>query len=395
MERNSSQPGKNSLPLHVAHLTSAHPRHDARIFLKECKSLARAGYRLSLLVADGHGDSEEDGINVFDVGKPSGRFNRMTTTTRRLFDLSKKLDIDIFHLHDPELIPLGIKLKRRHKVVIFDSHEDVPRQLLSKHYLNKLTRVVLSKLYGLYESRACRKFDAIVAATPFIRDKFLNINANTVDICNFPIQEELMSDNAVDRSEARHVCYVGGIAEIRGIREMILAMDQLKSDSKLVLGGFFDDSDIESTVTKMPGWKKVEFLGWLDRAGVKRVLDSSIAGLVTLHPLINYRDSLPVKMFEYMALGLPVIASNFPLWKEIIENSDCGIYVDPLNPGEIAAAIDKLASNPEEARRMGENGRRAVNERYNWALEEAKLIELYGRLIPAAGTAKRTQDANF
>ena len=120
--------------------------------------------------------------------------------------------------------------------------------------------------------------------------------------------------------------------------------------------------------------------GFLNRHEVNAVLAKSRAGLVTLHPIINYIDALPVKMFEYMAAGIPVIASNFPLWREIIEGNKCGLCVDPMNSKEIGKAIKYLKDNPKEAEDMGKNGRKAVEDKYNWPLEEKKLLDLYKRL---------------
>ncbi|MFA7567584.1 MAG: glycosyltransferase, partial [Alkalispirochaeta sp.] len=127
-------------------------------------------------------------------------------------------------------------------------------------------------------------------------------------------------------------------------------------------------------------WKHVDFHGWLDRLGVRAILEQSTAGLVTFHPLPNHTDAQPNKMFEYMAAGIPVIASNFPLWREIIEGNQCGICVDPLNPEEIAKAIDYLVTHPQEAAELGQNGRQAVEKKYNWHQEEVKLLQLYSAL---------------
>ena len=122
-------------------------------------------------------------------------------------------------------------------------------------------------------------------------------------------------------------------------------------------------------------------LGFVDRDRVRQVLSRSMAGLVTLHPIINYIDALPVKMFEYMSAGIPVIASDFPLWREIIQGDDCGLLLDPLNPAAIAHAIDYLVSHPEEAQRMGKNGRTAVETKYNWTMEEKKLLAFYDNIL--------------
>ncbi|MGR2736920.1 glycosyltransferase family 4 protein [Billgrantia sp. Q4P2] len=365
----------------VVHLTSAHPRYDTRIFHKQCRSLAAAGYPVTLVVADGEGGEERDGVSIVDVGRLAGRLNRVVKTTRRVFERARQLDADLYHLHDPELMPVGRRLKRLGKRVVYDAHEDLPRQMLAKHYLGRFTRQVLSRGVEAYQNRVCRHFDAIVAATPHIRDRFEEFHPRVVDVNNFPMLGEL--DGAPDArliasvGERPAVCYVGGIAAIRGIREIVRAMELAENDCRLQLAGDFTVLALEQEVMTYAGWSRVEAHGYLDRAGVRRVLASSIAGLVTLHPTINYLDALPVKMFEYMSAGLPVIASDFPLWREIVQGSDCGLCVDPLDPQAIAQAIDFIVSHPERAREMGENGRRAVTERYNWQQEEHKLLDTY------------------
>ena len=370
----------------ICHLTSVHQRYDTRIFLKECRSLANVGYSVSLIVADGKGNEVKDNVSIISVAVSRGRLNRIFKTTRRVFEKACELDCEVYHLHDPELIPVGLKLKRMGKTVIFDAHEDLPKQLLGKPYLNKPARWLLSIIFSIYEAWACKHFDAIVTATPFIRDKFLAINSTTVDINNFPMLGELASASNDWSQKRNEVCYVGGIAAIRGIKEIIRAMGQIKSGARLQLGGHFSEKLVESKVKEYPGWQNVDELGFVDREGVRSILSRSVAGLVTFLPLPNHIDAQPNKMFEYMSAGIPVIASNFSLWREIIEGNDCGLCVDPMNPGEIAEAIDFLVENPVRARQMGENGKHAVHERYNWHIEEKKLIDLYNGLVKEGGS---------
>lgn len=364
----------------VAHLTSVHSRYDIRIFRKQCRTLSQYGYDVYLVVADGKGDEVKDGVRIVDVGVLSGRLNRILKTTRKIYEQALALGADVYHFHDPELIPVGLRLKKQGKQVIFDSHEDVPKQLLSKPYMRPFLRRVVAVLFSCYEKYACPKLDAVLTATPHIREKFKNINGNVLDINNFPMLGEL--DAMVPwASKKTEVCYVGGITSIRGVREVVKSLECLKSSARLNLVGKFSEPEIEKEVRALKGWNSVNEHGQLDREDVRRVLGDSVAGLVTFLPMPNHVDAQPNKMFEYMSSGIPVIASNFPLWREIVEGSNCGICVDPLSPAAIAEAIDYLVSNPCEVAALGRNGQRAVNERYNWDLEGRKLARFYSDLL--------------
>ncbi|QPM67310.1 glycosyltransferase family 4 protein [Atribacter laminatus] len=368
----------------ICHLTTVHPPFDTRIFHKEAKSLAKAGYSVTLIARH---EKEElvDGIRIIPLKTPRNRIVRMTKTLLECYRKAIKVDADLYHFHDPELIIIGWLLKRRGKKVIYDVHEDVPRQIRTKEWIWKPVRVMIAKVTGFLEKTFSHRFDGVICATPSIAENFEHLRGRVDVVHNYPLLGELFrSDGNSDerKNRSNSVVYVGGITVNRGTKEMIQAIEMIPSsyNAKLLLGGKFVPSSLEDAAKKMPGWNQVEYLGWLNRTQVGDTLAKARVGMVLFHPAPNHINAQPNKMFEYMSAGLPVIASHFPLWKEIIEGNQCGLTVDPQNPKEIASAIQFIFDNQKEAGEMGDRGRKAVETKYNWLGEEKKLLEAY-RLI--------------
>jgi glycosyltransferase involved in cell wall biosynthesis len=362
----------------IVHFSTVHARTDVRIFQKEAISLASAGYDTYLLVGDGKGDEERDGVHIRDIGAmPAGRLRRMLVQSLRMWRQAVRLRAALYHFHDPELIPVGLLLRCQGAAVVYDSHEDVPRDILSKEWIAPRLRRAVAAGFEFFEDLAARALSAVVAATPHIAQRFARTNRRSVAINNYPLPREL--DAPVDRrAEPRTVCYVGGIGMIRGAREMIEAL--APADARLILAGPFESPQTEAQLRALEGWSRVDYRGVVSRAEVREIMARSHAGLLFFHPEPNHVDAQPNKMFEYMSAGLPVLASDFPLWRSVLVVEGTGLCADPTDAGAIAAALRAALADPEAATTMGERGRRLVRERYRWDHEERKLLDLYREL---------------
>jgi glycosyltransferase involved in cell wall biosynthesis len=175
------------------------------------------------------------------------------------------------------------------------------------------------------------------------------------------------------------VCFVGAMTPIRGIDVMVDAV--AGTGARLLLAGPFDPPGLVDRLRASAGWSQVVHVGRAGRPQVAEIFAHAMAGIVVFKPAANHLRAQPTKLFEYMAAGLPVIASDFPLWRDIVETAGCGICVDPLSSEALSEAIRWVVSHPDEARRMGENGRRAVATTYNWEHEGTKLTALYQRVL--------------
>jgi len=366
----------------VCILTTVHPPFDTRIFHKQAKTLVHAGYDVTL-IAQWSKDETVDGVKIVALPRPRNRLSRIFGLTWRAFRLALREKADIYHFHDPELLLIGVLLKLFTRGrVIYDVHEDLPKQILNKQWIPLFLRRITAGCAKLTEMVCSGLVDRIVVATPAIARRFLK--SRTVLVQNFPKMGELVGDKTTAYKKRPHVAvYVGGISRIRGLEEMVRAVGLLpdKAGVRLVLAGSFSPPELENDVQQLTGWKQVDYLGWQSREGVKKLLSEARVGLVLFHPAPNHIEAQPNKLFEYMSAGIPVVASDFPLWREIVKGADCGLLVDPLKPEDIASAIYWLLQHPEEAQAMGERGRKAVIERYNWNNESQKLLQMYRELL--------------
>lgn len=367
----------------VCHITSAHPPFDGRIFHKQCVSLARAGYQVSLVAT--HTKREiVDGVQVEPLSTSKGRIYRFFVKIWQAFFKGLKTKSEIFHLHDPELLPIAILLKICRKKVIFDMHELVYHQIADKDYIgNKFFRKIAAGTYRLMEKIGMRLFDKIVLA----EDGYLNYFEKNypkrltklVFIRNYPIIgliDKVLAETQADSQRPFTLVYAGSLTKIRGIKEACDAARLCKYPVKLILLGNFSDA-LYKEECKIDG-EKVIYLGVYPLHQVYDVMKNADLGVSLLYPVENYLTSLPVKAFEYMACGLPMIMSDFPYWKKTFDG--VAKFSNPNSVDEIAKVLEWFYENKDESKKMSKLAYDKVRAEFSWENEAQNLVSMYKSL---------------
>lgn len=368
----------------VCHLTSVHDRYDGRILEKECVSLANAGYDVTLIVADNKEDEVYKNVKITSINfHPKNRLDRILHSKEQMLKKALAVNAEIYHFHDPELIPVGVTLHERGKKVIYDSHEDYVQDIKEKEWLPYLIRLIVSFLFKHYEKNCIRKFDAIVTVTPHVVKRFMEYHNNVHMVTNYPsiISKENINYNG---NKDNQICFTGLVSPLWKHKEVITAINTIKEDINYVIAGPAKD-DYLKALKKLDISCKMKYIGCISSSDVATVQRNSLAGMA----ILKYSPSVGgkigtlgnTKIFEYMSNGIPVICTGFVLWQEIVDKWKCGVCVSPDNVKEIAGAISFIKQNPDQALIMGQNGRNAVFEEYNWSTQETRLLALYRNLI--------------
>jgi len=379
----------------VCIFTSAHLEYDVRIFKKEIITLLNNGYTVYYLTNKENLNSNKEFIKnqeFFNHQNLSVTYNSSFNEEHRIkrfikslfFFLNLPRDCSVYHFHDPDLLFTGLVLKVLGKRVIYDVHENYRDTILEKKYLPKYSRKLLSIIISFFETFCGTFFDKIICATPYIEQSFLNANIKrTLVINNYPFKAEFMPLEIDTAIKENIIIYAGGITQPRGVSSLIDSIYLVNQSvpCKLKLAGEISPLKFEKELRALKGWKHVEYLGLIKRSELAKELNKAKVGAVLFLPEKNHINAQPNKLFEYMSASIAVIASNFPLWIDIVAKNKCGICVNPQSPEEIAKAVIQIISDDKLSKKMGENGRELIEEKYNWENEEIKLINTYSTLF--------------
>jgi glycosyltransferase involved in cell wall biosynthesis len=376
--------------MRICHVCSAHDDDDSRVFHRACVALADAGYEVHL-VASSSADREYEkrGVHVHPLPPARSRRERLARRSR-VAEIAAGLRPDLFHVHEPEL--LGPVLKRAgSRPVVWDVHESYLDVLMARDWIPRWLRPMARQAWDVRERAMLKTCAAVVAATEPIARRYRSLNPRVLVVANYP---KLAPGPIPDRGEAdgRTCVFAGSLSPDRGLFEVVDALAILRArgtDVRLELAGRPVSSEFLPGLVEHARRRGVEDLlryhGVLSKDEVARFHGRGGIGVVTYLPTGNSIAGMPTKLLECMSLGLPVVFSNFPVYREVAGDTGAGLSVDPLQPSEIAQAIATLVSDPKGAREMGERGARAVRERFNWEAEKPKLLELYRDVL--AGSA--------
>ncbi|UWG96992.1 glycosyltransferase family 4 protein [Dehalobacter sp. DCM] len=375
-------------------LTTGHPALDNRIFYKQALSLKKQYDEITLIAPDQQSRYNHEGIEIIGVPRSSslmGRFQLGDTVVAKAIEVKA----DVYHFHDFELIYKVLKIKKAipNCKLVYDVHEHYPDMMRMSRKVPTVLRPLAAFIVDRTEAHYARKFDHIITADDAVMARMKTFNPRTDVIYNFTeFQPVAQPEEDVSPPKEYDVIYQGGITLERGVYHVVQAIKILKEkypDIRMIFVGPFNDSRgqkiVNDYIEENQLQENILFTGRVPHIEVENYMRKSKVGVVTLLPLPKYFKNIPIKQFEYMSCGIPIVGSNLPTIKPFVESYHSGIIVDPTKPEEIAKAITILLSDPRLSKEMGDNGMKAVRKEYNWGRMEEKLLKIYQQLEKTNG----------
>lgn len=375
----------------VCMITTDHSPFDDRIFYKEALSLKNAGYEVCVIGRTSSNLHESvQGIMVIGLKKGKG-IKANPILWRALAKESSRVEASVYHCHEPEsfLVALYLRLFKGKRIVydVHEYYEDVV-ELVGL----PLKTFLVFMLYVM-EPLFCPYTSAIITADEGIARRYRKFSDNVTPIFNFPTAEIFAHCDDYEEIRVKYrnrflVVYVGGLSQERGILDAIKAVHRASAEQpriKLLLIGSFMSKDFEETCVQYVSLHElqdnVEFLGYMPHDDVPKYIKASDVGIALFHPTKRFmKTSYPIKLFEYMICGKPIIVSDFPAMKKVVDDARCGIFVDPTDVDDVSGAMVYAAEHPEELEAMGNRGKQAIKEKYNWRTMEKALLDVYEKI---------------
>lgn len=369
--------------MHVVHISSAHDAGDVRIRRKQIGSLIDNGFMVTFVTGD-LAAADQPGLDVRRIqpGRHS-RLRRLLMTAPKCILAASRIEADIYHFHDPELIPWAWLLRLKQRPVIYDIHEDYVTSIAGKSYLPRPVRHSASFLADRFEHLATSPFTRVLAERYYER-RF----PDGVHVLNYPLFKDLPEPSLASSSRER-LLYTGNITEQRGALEMARLVALSPKDALTLVGKC--SPELAARIRSEAGSRgqDIEIIGEgryvpFSEIGDYYARGDWLAGLALFPPSDHYREKELTKFFEYMAVGLPIVASNFPVWRQLIEGHGVGLCVNPEVPEEAHNALEWLRNNPSKWTAMREAGMAVVRSKFRWESEAETLIDLYHKVTSSS-----------
>ncbi len=372
---------RSARPIMVVHMTSLHPALDSRVFYNECASLARSGYSVTL-IAPAPEDFAKDGVRVAAIRTSAGLTGRIRNGFR-VFRRALSTPADIYHFHDPELLPFALALRLLGRRVVMDVHEDQPGAMRhSRPSVPRVLRPFLAWGIGIIEEAAGWLMSGVVATTNHIGGRFPS--GKTVVVENFPDTSDAPIARRLSFSERRNEAVLTGtLGDLQCIPEMVRGFAGVAEELGLTLclAGRFVPESFRDEVLQGPDAKHIRYLGWQPRETIYELLSHAKVGFVPYRSSHASPEFSSRKLYEYLAFGIPVIVSPVHSWSQIVQEHRCGAVLRGTDPSAFAAALREVLASEARWEEMSRNARAAYETTLNGNVARERLIGLYERLL--------------